>query len=123
MTQLGRLPYSNATVTTKLEKLSNKYQLKQLEDWYNVQDKDLSADIATLLVRGYPEHNWQVWRLARVPRGYWEEYDNRKACFDWLGPQLGITELQVRIYVEIQHQIEISNNNFRGSCEIFCTIL
>eukprot|EP01122_Echinamoeba_exundans_P013192 TRINITY_DN5720_c0_g1_i1.p1 TRINITY_DN5720_c0_g1~~TRINITY_DN5720_c0_g1_i1.p1 ORF type:complete len:311 (+),score=40.76 TRINITY_DN5720_c0_g1_i1:75-1007(+) len=84
---------------------------QSLEDWYQVKYRDLvqqlkqrgvpitaiqnycGGSFVNALKETYPAHEWQEWRFAKVPKGFWKDLDNRKRYFNWVGQQL---KLQTR---------------------------
>jgi hypothetical protein len=41
----------------------------------------------------YPEHNWVIWRFSKVPEGFWDQPENRKAFFEWLAKELKVKDM------------------------------
>jgi hypothetical protein len=41
----------------------------------------------------YPEYPWQVWRFKKVPKGFWDDVENVREYFEWLGKSFGVTHL------------------------------
>lgn len=119
-----------------LDRLAPKIGVKKLDDWYNVQNKDLiragargilaryGNSISNLLKAAYPEENWQFWRFQKVPVGYWKEQSNCRKCFDWLTVQLQLKQLDDWYNVkleDISHHVNSGLLNQYGKS--LCTAL
>lgn len=49
--------------------------------------------LAKAVMNVYPEYKWQPWRFVKAPKGYWQSTQNLRDYIEWLGKQLGITQL------------------------------
>ncbi|MCA9084824.1 MAG: hypothetical protein KDA81_12245 [Planctomycetaceae bacterium] len=41
-----------------------------------------------------PDHPWLEWLFANVPRGFWNNVDNRRRFMQWMGEQLGFQQVE-----------------------------
>ncbi len=76
------------------------------EDWYKLTLKDIRAgcgcgaekrfksSTALFVMKVFPEFNWLEWKFKRVPLGFWNDKDNRKKYFIWLGKELGYEKME-----------------------------
>jgi len=77
-----------------------------LNDWYRIFHQDIvdyggigiltkyDGSPSKMLQSVYPEHNWNIYKFDKVPYGHWESMENQKKFMDWLGVELGVTEMQ-----------------------------
>jgi hypothetical protein len=42
----------------------------------------------------YANHNWIPWKFPVVENGFWADYSNQKAYFDWLMRELDINTVR-----------------------------
>jgi hypothetical protein len=38
----------------------------------------------------YPEHPFIPWKFSKLQSSYWDDMENRRRFFDWLGKELSI---------------------------------
>lgn len=82
--------------------LGKKLRYKSPQDWYAVTRRDFydhggGALLHTIPGRSplaalrefMPDYDWQEWRFARVPNGFWRRRRNRYRFIDELGKELG----------------------------------
>ncbi len=84
-------------------------ELSKQEDWYKVKLSDITTEgtkdmlkrryndsLLLLLQDLYPEHRWEVWRFREttVPKGFWENRQNQRACLDSIAAQLGMKSME-----------------------------
>jgi hypothetical protein len=41
----------------------------------------------------YARHTWIPWRFDSVPKGYWNDIKNQRSYIEWLGKEMGVTDL------------------------------
>lgn len=88
------------------DKLAEKLGIKSLEGWYGVRASQLHepglsgllthhyhGSLCKALLHLYPEHEWMVWRFPQVPKGFWNERNERE-MFSWLGEELGVSGVE-----------------------------
>jgi len=75
---------------------------RKLEDWYGITREDFEGNSGNQLIKFYkgapsaavqdcfPDHDWQEWRFARVPIGFWQKKANRERYLQWLARRLKI---------------------------------
>jgi len=39
-------------------------------------------------------HEWQRWKFAQVPQGYWKDKSNHRKFLDWMGTQLEVKRME-----------------------------
>lgn len=88
-----------------LQWFSDQRNMKRKEDWYNITTRDLLVNggdgilvqynnsISSMLTEVFPDHKWQIWRFQQVPKGFYDNLDNKRDYFDWLEDELEIKEL------------------------------
>lgn len=93
---------STANRRRYMDWLGERIGVRQPDDWYAVTVNDFKAHRGRQFLKLYrnsplaavkhlyPDHDWQEWRFARVPFGYWRKAKNRRRYIQWLGEQLGI---------------------------------
>lgn len=77
-----------------------------MESFYNITNEDVyknggkrlltayyNDSLYSALKTLYPEHTWLPWRFKQLPRGFWNDKQNHKKFFDWLGEKLGYKQL------------------------------
>eukprot|EP01118_Nematostelium_gracile_P004170 TRINITY_DN14902_c0_g1_i1.p1 TRINITY_DN14902_c0_g1~~TRINITY_DN14902_c0_g1_i1.p1 ORF type:complete len:169 (-),score=35.67 TRINITY_DN14902_c0_g1_i1:2-484(-) len=47
-----------------------------------------------MLRKVYPDHDWKEWKFEFVPKRCWDDEKNRREYLNWLGPQIGVNDLQ-----------------------------
>eukprot|EP01027_Heterolobosea_sp_BB2_P018850 GEZU01026495.1.p1 GENE.GEZU01026495.1~~GEZU01026495.1.p1 ORF type:complete len:840 (+),score=185.05 GEZU01026495.1:594-3113(+) len=80
--------------------------LAHLDDWYSVTTQEVSkrggrgllnhfygGSLVRALQSLYPDHPWQVWRFASVPKGFWEDRENHRRFFDHIAQELQLKDL------------------------------
>jgi len=84
-----------------LDWLGQHLELRRPEDWYRLGNRDFIRcgghglvkrfhySIPAVLQEHWPEYEWQEWRFASVPDGFWDAPVNRRRYLDWLGQHLG----------------------------------
>lgn len=77
-----------------------------MDDWYNLTIDDIrknggsrlafyyNSSPSAALQSVFPEHDWVLWKFKQVPRGYWEDTQNRKGFFDRLFKTLGYQTME-----------------------------
>jgi hypothetical protein len=53
---------------------------------------EVKADLIVALSAVYPERQWHPWHFAKVPKGFWNDQENRRKFFDWFAQEMGITQ-------------------------------
>jgi hypothetical protein len=77
-------------------------KIERIEQWYKVRLQDLenrsgsllmeskyNGLVNKLLVRLYPEIQWQPWRFEKVVHGYWNDKENVSRYLEWFRGQVG----------------------------------
>lgn len=95
--------YWNNEVNVKkyMNWLSEKLNIKSMEDWYNVSTSDFKNNYGYSLVQKYGQyiriittiynnHNWLPWKFKVVSDGYWQDENNVKKYLNWLSEKLNI---------------------------------
>jgi hypothetical protein len=87
----------------QLDQLSKDLDFKSMDDWYSfgaLQSRRLAlpleefdGSIVYALKACYPDHNWKVWKFAKVPQGWWTDVKNQRAFFEEIAPELGVSQL------------------------------
>lgn len=86
-----------------VEWLNGELGINTLDDWYMVDLRDVmkmggstlinsyyGGSLVKMLMALYPQHKWQLWRFEKPPSGFWDDVQNQKHFFEWLGQYLGI---------------------------------
>jgi hypothetical protein len=86
--------------------LGNTLAYSKLEDWYKISKSTIVANHGSSLLAHYynnspssfvrrmvPDHPWIEWRFNMVSNGFWSSWDNRRAYFEWLSKDLGLTSM------------------------------
>jgi len=85
--------------------LGDRLGYKQITDWYRTSQSDFQKyggkgflslynnSVAKSLEAVYPQHVWISWKFPS-PLGFWDDPNNRKEFFDWLGTHPGFTTLE-----------------------------
>jgi len=96
---------------------------KCMDDWYKVTREDIdknggggllsnihNSSPSLVLKSVYPEHNWELWRFKRVPKGYLErmakDHNEIKRMMEWLSGQLSIKCLDDRYRISLGQACE-----------------
>jgi hypothetical protein len=85
----------------KMEEFGQKLKVKQLEDWYNVAGKDVKTEVSAFMHRYngslyealrdvYNEYPWDPSKFKTVPRGYWNNIENRRQRMEEIGEKLRV---------------------------------
>ena len=85
--------------------LKTKLGYTSFDDWYKLSIGDIckhggrgllhyyNNSPSQALIDVYPDHNWLMWKFNILPKGYWDDFENRRAYFDWLGKKLGFNNM------------------------------
>jgi hypothetical protein len=85
-----------------LERAGKELNVENRNDWYKVNNKDLSAlggqhllslysnSLQSLFAAVYPEHEWLPWRFAGLQKDYWEKTIHQRNFLDRAGKQLKV---------------------------------
>lgn len=86
--------------------LAKELDIKTEEDWYKLKQSDVKnkgggglivlhygGSMFRALSTIFPEHKWQPWRFDVTPAGFWDDIDNQRRFFEWLGSELNIHQL------------------------------
>lgn len=89
-----------------LSELGKKLGVNKLDDWYKITSNDLAQNggysllseyngSATRAIMGaYEGHEWFPWKFQYVPDGYWNDMQNQKKFFEWLGKELKYDKME-----------------------------
>ena len=89
-----------------LDWLSNKLNIKTMEDWYNVTWKDLIDNNGKGLVNNYDnshvkaittiysDYKWLPWLFHSISKGYWSNKNNQIEYMKWLSNKLNINKME-----------------------------
>jgi len=84
-----------------LRGLGRQLGFRRPADWYQVTALDLERHqgfrvlsyyrscAVWAAMELYPKYPWKEWLFPRVPKGFWDQPENRRRYMDWLGEQLG----------------------------------
>jgi hypothetical protein len=101
-----------------LELIGKELGVKELDDWYNINAKQLSHSKISWLTnyyRGslhralrelYPRHKWDPLRFGRMPKDFWKDEEHQFQSLKKIEEELGIKELD--------DWYKISANQFRS---------
>ena len=105
------LSYANWTKSENcrkfFENLRNELGYGSLEELYKITEDNIrhrggsilfdyiyGGSLHIALQSIYPDHHWLPWRfLQSLPKGYWDDINNRREFMDWLGKQLGYQKM------------------------------
>eukprot|EP01114_Cavostelium_apophysatum_P001389 TRINITY_DN11199_c0_g1_i1.p1 TRINITY_DN11199_c0_g1~~TRINITY_DN11199_c0_g1_i1.p1 ORF type:complete len:588 (-),score=156.40 TRINITY_DN11199_c0_g1_i1:19-1782(-) len=88
-----------------LDKLGRQLKIKRWEDWYDKSRQDFvdnggwpllhkyGDSHIRALAAVYPEHKWQAWKFASVPKGYWDDDANVMQAVAALSEEIGIEQI------------------------------
>lgn len=88
-----------------MNRLTKSLGIVNLDDWHSVTLAQVRANggstllqkhqnsLPALLRAHYPNHRWLTWRFPHVPRGHFDDPQNRAECVNWLAERLGIDRL------------------------------
>lgn len=88
--------------------MAERLNCKTLDDWYNVTVDDIhqcggggllsrvfNGSLFKALQSIYPDHEWHPWKLRqKLPIGYFNDIENQRFFFDWLGKKLNFLNMQ-----------------------------
>ena len=84
--------------------IKNDFNIKTNEDWYKITCDDIKINggrgvlgkynnsLFQALKNVYPEEEFLPWKFHQTSRYIWEDKENQRKYFNWLGKKLGITE-------------------------------
>lgn len=80
-----------------LRYIAEKYDFKNLEDWYKLTHQMVQECGGSALLRNYykdspylfvtsliKDHQWLPWKFVNVSQAYWKPKENRRKFVDWL---------------------------------------
>ena len=82
--------------------LSEKLNIKTMEDWYKVTKNDIIKNYGdtlitfyyssyiNLIMNSYPNYKWLPWKFNRATKGFWKKEENIKEYMNWLSEKLNI---------------------------------
>lgn len=70
--------------------------------------------MANLIINVLPEFNWLPWKFTRVPKDYWNEFQNQRKFVDSIAKQLNIQKMTDWYKVSYNVILIIGQNNFKG---------
>jgi len=91
-----------ATLRRFFDSLGKAFNLSFPNDYYKITSKQIEAhgglnllkafdkSVVGAIVAAYPEHEWQIWRFERVPKGFWQNDENVMKYLQWLQKQIGV---------------------------------
>ena len=101
--------------------LSEKLNIKTMDDWYKVSlevkykfickiikdNKDIQENYGNSLIKynnkrshidlitsSYPNYQWLPWKFNHTPKGFWSNYNNVKLYMNWLSEKLNIKSME-----------------------------
>ena len=88
-----------------MKSVSERLNIKNMEDWYKVSLKDITNCGGSTLVNMYeshiklienvyPNYNWLPWKFNSVPNGYWEDRNNVIKYMNWLSNELHVNKYE-----------------------------
>lgn len=79
------------------------------------------GSLGAALTTVFPHHSWEIWRFERVPNGFWESRQNRRAFFEQIYKNLEFQSWEewytIRIEVLAKYGASYLLNQFVPSCE------
>eukprot|EP01118_Nematostelium_gracile_P010561 TRINITY_DN3656_c0_g1_i6.p1 TRINITY_DN3656_c0_g1~~TRINITY_DN3656_c0_g1_i6.p1 ORF type:complete len:404 (+),score=92.95 TRINITY_DN3656_c0_g1_i6:77-1288(+) len=87
------------------KKLGKELGYKSMEDWYQITQNDLyRQNLGGLLTKYngspsqfvkamFPEHQFYPWKFSSIPKGCWEDKENRIAYMKWLMQELNMKKV------------------------------
>jgi hypothetical protein len=99
-----------------------------MEDWYEISKfqieknggrqllRNYGDEMGRLLGNLYPEIDWHPWKFEDVSDSFWNESENCRNFFDWLGNKMGVKSPFDWYKV---NRFDISNNGGRGILRAF----
>eukprot|EP01122_Echinamoeba_exundans_P006705 TRINITY_DN1942_c0_g1_i1.p1 TRINITY_DN1942_c0_g1~~TRINITY_DN1942_c0_g1_i1.p1 ORF type:complete len:508 (+),score=56.20 TRINITY_DN1942_c0_g1_i1:285-1808(+) len=72
----------------------------------------------------YPEHDWLRWRFHGTPGSFWDDLENQRAFFDWVGRRAGVTTLSdwytmtKRSFYEHAKDVSLLNKRYGDSLRL-----
>jgi hypothetical protein len=87
-----------------LDMIGRELGVKQMDDWYKVSAQEVrkratfigdyhNNSLPYALEALYPEHKWDIFRFASLPKGFWTIEDNQREFLTRIGRELGVKEL------------------------------
>lgn len=85
--------------------LGVRLEYHKLDDWYKVSLEQFINNYGTSLVQKhrqspwrvlcaiFPEHTWYPWKFLPTPKSFWKNLKNQRDYIDWLGKDLGISNM------------------------------
>lgn len=85
--------------------LGKQLGFRQPEDWYRLKKADFDRNHGVGLLGDFggspmavvkdvfPKRVWYEWKFHQVPKGFWDNRENRIRYLKWLGRQLGFRKL------------------------------
>ena len=115
--------------------LSDKLNIKTMEDWYKVSKevksikyikinyykikdiienygssliKHYNESIINLIKSAYPNYNWLPWKFNHAPKGFWSNENNVKEYMNWLSERLNIKTMEdwYRVTEKVNYSIK-----------------
>ena len=91
-----------------LEELAKTLGFKEMEDWYNIKmwdfmkygknGKDIlsvyGASPSKVLQSTFTDYKWKPWKFLQVPKGFWDDINNRREYLHQLGTRLGYKNME-----------------------------
>lgn len=86
--------------------LGGELKYKKMDDWYKITHKAFTGAGSNLLKKYYKdcpclavmdvysEHKWYEWNFINVPKGFWDNLDNKKKYLEWLAAKLGYRNMK-----------------------------
>lgn len=84
------------------DELCQKFNIKHFDEWYQIRldqvqtnggkkilDQFYDNSLIKALESIYPEREWHPWKFQQVSKGFWDNTNNQKNYFDWLGQEMG----------------------------------
>jgi hypothetical protein len=84
--------------------IAEELNVHKVEDWYQIDYRDIvdrggstlidsyySGSKSDALMNCYVDTDWHPWRFGIVPDDYWNDIDNRRKFFEYLGDKLSLT--------------------------------
>jgi hypothetical protein len=88
-------------------------EIKDPSDWYSISRHDVdnhggysllhhyyNDHLGKALQTLYPNIEWQQWRFARVPTGYWDSMENQRKFMEYIGNRLDFQVIKFNVIIE-----------------------
>lgn len=85
-------------------RVSQKLNVRSLEDWYSVTEDQISSLdlpdeikgklLAEALISLHPHHHWKPWRFQQQTRAIWRNNEQTKLFFEECASQMGVSSLE-----------------------------